>query len=125
MSEVLILLVYINMKKYKGVIIEESLKSNLIINEFKVLGLSITKEDDPSDRWHMYAVEGSEEIIQKLPSVIKTKWYAHFWSGADLIVVFSNKIFSFRNDDQESRDEAVKYGMLMGIPKEQLDFLID
>jgi hypothetical protein len=111
--------------QYKGVIIEESLKDNLILNEFKIVGLSVTKEKNPADRWHMYAVEGSEEVIEKLPKLIKpSKWYAHFWNGRDMIAVFSDKIFRFKYDDQIARNESIEYGISIGIPKKQLDFLI-
>jgi len=113
-------------KTYKGTIIEESLKDNLILNEFKILGMSITKEKNPADRWHMYTVEGSEESIEKLSKILRpSKWYAHFWSGTDMIAVFKDKTFLFKYADQAERDKAIEYGISIGIPKKQLDFLID
>lgn len=110
---------------YRRIIIEESLKDNLILNEFMILGLSITKEKNPANRWHMYSVEAFDMTISKLTKIIKNQnWYAHFWNGVKMIVVFSNKTFKFRMDDLEGRDKAVQYGILIGIPKKQLDFSV-
>lgn len=48
----------------------------------------------------------------------------HFWKGQNIIVVFKDKIFEFESGDETTRKEAVNWGLAMGIPQEQLDFVI-
>ena len=113
-------------KKYKGTIVVESLEDENILKGFVVVKESVTDDIDPNDRWHMYFVEADIEQLAKLSKVIKPKgWYAHFWGDdKNIIVVFRDKIFSFHQDDENGRREGVEYGLSIGIPKEQLDFLI-
>lgn len=41
------------------------------------------------------------------------------------MVVFKDKTFEIDYDDKETWKEAVDYGLSLGIPAEQLDFLIE
>ena len=54
------------MSQYKGVIIEESLADNRILNDFKIIEFRISKEENPADRWHIYTVQVSKEDIVRL-----------------------------------------------------------
>jgi hypothetical protein len=111
---------------YVGTIIEESLEDPRVLNDFHILSVGITKEDNPSDRWHLYKVEGAAEQFKKLASVINEgKWYAHFWSGEEMIVVFRNKTFNQKVTDKTTWEPAIQYGLSIGVPKEQLDFIVD
>jgi len=49
----------------------------------------------------------------------------HFWRGREVIAIFQGKKFEFNYDDKSSWASAVEHGLSIGIPKEQLDFLID
>lgn len=49
----------------------------------------------------------------------------HFWNADDVIAVFSNKLFRFKHSDKSTWNEAIEYGKSLGIPKEQLDFVIE
>jgi len=115
------------MKTYKGVVVGESLEDANVINEFNIKNSHLTDDTDPADRWHMYAVEATKEELEKLAHHIKpTKWYAHFWdSDKNVIAVFKDKLFEFNYDDKSSWSEAVEYGKSVGIPEEQLDFVIE
>jgi|SRR3990172_9879830 len=114
------------MKKYKGIIVQESLVDDRILNDYEIIGLEVTKEKRLEDRWHLFTIIGSETDIRKLPKNLKQeKWYAHFWNGDDVIAVFPNKTFQFKRSDKSTWKEAVEYGKSLGIPKEQLDFLIE
>jgi hypothetical protein len=112
-------------EKYKGVIIEESLSDNRILNKLKILDLKITKERNPQDRWHMFEVKIEKNIIKKLSKNIKEKWYMHFWRKRKVIVIFKNKKFEFDYDKQETWKEAINYGISKGIARKQLDFPIN
>jgi len=114
------------MNKYKGTIIQESLIDDRQLNDFEIIGFKVTNEDKPEERWHLFTVMAFEENIEKLSSNLKPeKWYAHFWSGDDVIAIFPNKTFNFKNSDKSTWKEAVDYGKSLGIPEEQLDFIIE
>ena len=112
-------------KQYKGTIVEESLEDNRILNDIEIVGFRISKDENPQDRWHLYTVRVSKEEIEKLSVSIKTKWYMHFWKDKDIIAIFKDKIFEFNYDDKATWKNAVDYGLSLGIPKEQLDFVIE
>ena len=112
-------------KDYKGIIIEESLSDNRILNGLEIIKIEISKEDNPQDRWHLYTVRVSEEDINELSKNIKPKWYMHFWKGKEVIAIFKDKKFEFNYDNKSERTPVVNYGLSLGIPKEQLDFPID
>jgi len=113
------------MEKYKGIIVEESLEDNRILNNLEIINIKISKEDNLEDRWHLYTVEVSEEDIEKLSKTIKQKWYMHFWKDKEVIVIFKNKKFKLNYEDKSTWGPAVNYGLSLGIPKEQLDFPIE
>lgn len=111
---------------YLGTIIEESLEDDRVLNDFHILSVYITNDDNPAERWHLYKVEATPEQLQKLSSTLKPeKWYAHFWSGDEMIVVFRDKTFTQKIGDIDTWEPAIQYGISIGIPKEQLDFLIE
>ncbi|MCR4323053.1 MAG: hypothetical protein NUV61_03110 [Candidatus Azambacteria bacterium] len=113
-------------KKYKGTVVEESLEDNRILNELEITGFRISSDEDPQSRWHLYTVKVSEEDILKLSKCISPgKWYMHFWSGRNVIAVFRDKTFEFNYDNKATWKEAVDYGLSVGTPREQLDFLIE
>lgn len=73
----------------------------------------------------MFTVLATEENIKRLANYLKPeKWYAHFWKGDNVIAIFPNKVFRFKYSDKSTWKEAVEYGKSIGIPEEQLDFLI-
>ena len=110
------------MSEYKGVIVEESLKDNRILNDFKIIEFRISKEENPAERWHLYTVQVSKEDIVRLSKNIKQKWYMHFWKDGKMIVLFKGKKFILDVDNKDTWDEAIKYGLSINIPREQLDF---
>ena len=113
-------------KDYKGAIIEESLIDNCLLNDLEITGLEITKEESPSERWHIFKVRVSEEDINNLcKNINNKKWYMHFWKNKDIILCFQDKNFKFNWDDECVKSEIIKHGISLGIPKEQLAFTID
>ncbi len=113
-------------REYKGTIVEESLEDNRILNGVEIVGFRISKNENPQDRWHLYTVKVSKEDIKKISKYIKLgKWYMHFWKDKDVFAVFKNKVFGFKYDNKSTWKDAVEYGLSLGIPKEQLDFVIE
>ena len=110
--------------KYRGVIIEESLAENRILNEMVILKMYITGHENKIDRWHLFEVEIDENSIEKVSKEITGKWYAHFWHGTNVIAVFQNKIIKFNYMDKNTWKDVLEYGRELNIPEEQLDFPI-
>ncbi len=98
-----------------------------ILEDFDIKETKITDDVNPDDIWHIHKVWADEDQIRKLSKVLKPqKWYAHFWDEeVNLFVVYRDKVFSFHKDDENGRREAIDYGLFVGIPLEQLDFLIE
>ncbi len=109
--------------QYKGTIVEESLEDNRILNDITIVGVRISRDENPSDRWHLYTVNVSHHDIDTLSKYIKAgKWYMHFWNGNDVIAVYKDRIFEFNYDAKETWKEALEYGRSLEIPEDQLTF---
>ena len=112
-------------KKYTGIVVEESLTDNRILNGLDIKKIHITNQINPSDRCHMYEVNISKEGIEELSRNITKEWYMHFWKDTDIIAIFKNKIFEFNYEHKKTWSKVLKYGRSVGIPEEQLDFPIN
>ena len=110
--------------KYRGIIVEESLNDNRILNNMVILKMHITDNEQKSDRWHLFEVEVEENYIENISKGISEGWYAHFWHGTDVIATFSNKIIKFNYLDKSTWKDVLEYGKKLNIPEEQLDFPI-
>jgi len=107
---------------YKGTIIENSLSDKGILDQTKIVK---TWQDDD---WTLHNVLIEEEQIPNLAKYIADgPWYIHLWhpGGDEVKVVFKDKIFDIKYSDKSTWAEAVAYGKSIGIPDEQLDFIID
>ena len=113
------------MAKYKGIVVEESLEDNRALNGLEVIGLRITGQQNPLERWHLYTVMVTDAEIEKLAAGIKPAWYMHFWQDRNVLAVFKDQRFSFNYDDKNTWRPVVEYGQAVGIPESQLDFPID
>ncbi len=115
------------MNLYTGTIIEESLEDNRILNGFEIVSVRITRAENPLDRWHLYKVRATRENFLTLSNNLKQgTWYAHFWDeNKNIIAIFRDKIFEFNYENKTSWVPAVEYGKSLGIPDEQLVFVIE
>jgi len=115
-------------KDWKGGIIAEGLSDPTIINKFSIHGASISEEGMPIDyegnvgRWHGYNVRCSRKEIDMLQQYILPGWYAHFWRGTSIIVVFNDRQFELDKNDERTWKEAIEHGKKQGIPEKELDF---
>jgi len=117
--------------KYRGIIVEESLVDNRILNNMDILKVKITSAENKDDRWHLFEVDMEENKMENLSKQIIEGWYAHFWHGmgmnfetVDIIIVFTNKIFKFNYMDKKTWEEVIEYGKKLNISSEELDFHI-
>jgi hypothetical protein len=110
--------------KYRGIIIEESLTDNRILNDMHIIKMHISTQENKVDRWHLFELEIDENKIEELSREIVDGWYAHFWHGVDIIAIFKDKIFRFNYLDKKTWTDVLEYGNKLSIPDEQLDFPI-
>lgn len=109
-----------------GTVVEESLKDNRFINELDIRSVRILDSEKTADRWHLYKVEATIGQIEELSNRLRPKkWYAHFWDDQNIIAVFPGKRLKFSRTDKSTWKPAIEYGLFLGIPKEQLDFLVE
>lgn len=106
----------------QGTIIENSLADKSILKSLKI---ERTRE---SHDWILHSVFISPEQLPELAhSLADGPWYAHFWEpGKDVIqVVFKDQQFEIDVRDRLTWVKAIAYGKALGIPEEQLDFVIE
>jgi hypothetical protein len=113
------------MKEYIGIIVEESLDDNRLLNKLDIKKVHITGHENAIDRWHMYEVVLSKQEIEELSKHIIENWYMHFWKDSDIIAIFKDKTFKFNYQDKSTWSNVLEYGRTRGIPEEQLDFPIN
>jgi len=118
---------------YRGVIIEESLKDRSILNAVRIIGTEI-ESVTPGHRtpwlkeWTLDEVEVEDNTIKsfvrKVQNAIETEhksWFADFKGEQDHYIVFPGKVFFVDHRRNDSYDEAIAYGVALGIPKNQID----
>jgi hypothetical protein len=118
-------------RDWKGGIIAEGLSDPTIVGRFSVYEATISEANMPVDyegnigRWHGYGVRCSREEIDALQSYILPGWYAHFWKGDTIIVLYNDAQFEMLRSDRATWTEAIAHGQAQGIPEEELDFPTD
>jgi len=109
--------------EYHGNILDTSFTNPQFVNEFKVFA----RRKSPTNPWTMHGVAVPEGKIEKVIARVQenlipnTPYYAHFYRGDDLLVVFKEKVFKIR-PDKSTWNDVIEYGRALGIPDEQLDF---
>ncbi len=121
------------MKKFNGVIIEESLEDKSVLNDVKII---LTKIEQVIERhktpwikqWTLHTIEvepkQAEEIALRLSKALYSKhsWYADYKNDRTHYIIFRNKVFKINRTKIEEYKEATKYGISIGIPDYQVDF---
>lgn len=109
------------MDRYQGIIIRQSLRDSSVLNLFEQLATRRIGS------WLFFLVQleasALDATVKKLQNAMveDDEWYAHFFSGDRLIVVFREAVF-FTTVSPEGWEEVVSYGLTRGIPLKQLDF---
>jgi hypothetical protein len=108
---------------FLGIVIEQSLADPAFAETLDV----IKRKRDPNGSWAFLLVRiASDRLFTELERIRQAlagdqPWYAHFFSGEKIAVVFSEAIFSMTTD-VASWEAAIAHGLSLGIPREQLDF---
>lgn len=106
---------------YLGVIVAQSLRDGREVEQFHILATR------PGKSWtfHLVAIP-EQEFAGKIRflqenMVMDDCWYAHFFRGNELVVVFRDALFHM-TADPDTWGRAVEHGRCGGIAPEQLDF---
>lgn len=104
---------------FKGTIIQNSLADKSILDKVKIVKTWQDKD------WTLHDVLVEENQLEELQkSLADGPWYMNFWKGNDMKVVYKDKIFDIKISDKSTWMDAISHGKSIGIPEEQLDFLI-
>lgn len=118
---------------YNGLLLKESLISVEVLGLVKVNNVYIEKvpnavEGQPTS-WTFVYFEVDEKqiqfIVEKMSKVIKEKWYLNINGTNDVYIIFANQIFHYLKGDIDAKKEAIKYGISVGVPENQLDWSED
>lgn len=123
------------MSIYRGVIIEESLADRTVLEGVKIIS---TKVEAVTERhktpwisqWTLHRVEVPERDAQAVADQIARSldpdhahaWYADFKNDTHHFIIFRDKVFFIDRRSKAQYDEAIQYGISLGIPEYQVDF---
>lgn len=109
------------MENYLGIIIEQCLKDAAVVSRFPIVSVRRGKA------WTFLLASVPEQSLAEHVRLLQQhmvtddNWYAHYFRGNDLVVVYRDAVFPVTTDPA-SWGEAVAHGLAAGIPLEQLDF---
>ncbi|MFZ5954937.1 MAG: hypothetical protein ACOYT4_00780 [Nanoarchaeota archaeon] len=87
---------------WKGWIINESLKDERILSNFRIVKSVIEENNEGTEKevWTLSTVEFEDKEVEKISKMleesIKLEYYAHFTNGKELLIVFAKKSFKIK-----------------------------
>jgi hypothetical protein len=119
---------------HKGVIIEESLNDKAVLADVKIVSTKVEvvteKHKTPwIKQWTLDTVEfpetKSDEIAKVLSDALDKdhNWYADFKNDRYHYIIYRGKIFKVDLQSPVLYEEAKQYGVSLGIPEYQVDFV--
>ena len=121
-------------KKFTGLIIKESLRDSKILDDKDII-ISKVENWDIGERaadfqpknWTAVFIEGNkdniEQVAERISETILPKWYSNLSDDTTEFVIFNKMIFRHCKTRNEDAYEAIKYGISVGIPEHQLDWM--
>lgn len=116
--------IHARMPSYLGVVVEQSLADRSFLDTVEV----VHRERDPNGTWVFLLVRVPEAkgaaAFARLRAALHqdVPWYAHFFRGTELVVVFGDAVVSMTTDPA-TWGPALAHGARLGIPEAQLDFV--
>lgn len=115
-------------KEYYGIVIKESIVDNDLLEKIKSLSINTYphKLNGVLDTI-IYKLKLNETLVNEISTEISknllpNKYYVHFVSGNEMIVIYPNKIYKFNSDEVDTIDKCKKYGEGIGIDKNMMKF---
>jgi len=110
---------------WRGVVIEESLNEKSLLKKVRIIATKISKLEKENRIMTFHKIEipdaEKQEYIENVKKLIKNSFYMHLCKGGEMIVVFKDKVFTFKKSDPELL-KAREYGKSVGIIAEQMPF---
>jgi hypothetical protein len=124
------------MDNFIGTIIEESLEDKSVLNDVKIISTKIEPLNDRHQtswvtQWTLHKVEvdvdKAEDIAGKISKALDSNhthsWYADFKNETIHYYIFRDKVFKVDRTKIEEYQEAQDYGLRLGIPSFQVEFV--
>ena len=120
--------------KFAGLLLKESLKDKSVLDLIKITKTEIwnnvkNAEKNQPKNWTaiFFEFEGTEDEADIkstiLSKALKNVWYLNFSNDEKIYIIFpDNKFYKYQKGDKEKMQEAINYGLKIGIPQSQLDF---
>ena len=119
---------------YRGIIIEESLDNRSVLDMVKIEEVKIEKVTPHHKtpwltKWTLDTVKISEEkaeiVAEKISKSLDRihEWFADFKNEKYHYIIFKDKVFKVDLDNPVLYAKARQYGISVGIPEYQVDFV--
>lgn len=109
------------MDNYLGIIVEQSLRDPQVREALQVVAVK------HGANWSFWLDSAGVGELEEHIRVIQTNmvsdeyWYAHYFRGNELVVVFRDAVFRVTTDPA-TWEPAIAHGLARGIPRNELDF---
>jgi hypothetical protein len=121
---------------FRGDVIEESLENTEILKKIKIVSTRVesVRERDQTpwlSQWTLHTVDIPEneaktiaqEISRSLDRDHGGSWYADFKNATHHYIIYRDKIFYIDRKSKAQYEAARQYGLALGIPEYQVNFL--
>ena len=109
-------------KTYTGKVIKDSFIDDKFLEGIKIEDEELSIKDNST----VYTIKVPEDTIKNLAENLKSnKYYMYFWNDKNIMIVYKDKTFEINKTNGEELEEAINYGISLGISKEELDFWIN
>jgi hypothetical protein len=118
----------------EGALIAESIRPGsrlagvpMTVREIRRYTLTEPGPDQPST-WTLLEFEAADAQAGPLATALAGcllrdgGWYCDFHSDTDKYVVYADRVFHYRRDDEAGHAAAADYGRAVGVPERQLDW---
>ena len=110
--------------KYKGLLLKESLKDEIILETLKITKEGAWNVDNAADfqpnTWHPVWFEGdgsqADEVAENLSQALHPNWYCTLVTDLYSYVIFGGAVFKYPRGDKQGRLEAQAHGRSSPIP---------
>lgn len=116
----------------RGAIVAESLRLGAVVEDVPLVVRKLERVDaglkEQPRQWTLVWFEADDDdagrLAEALADALEARggWYADFHSDTEVTVVFSGRIFRYRQGDQSERVRVEEYARSVGVPDEQLDW---
>jgi len=123
---------------YKGTIIKESLENKDVLEKLEIISTRVeaVNKDHQTPwlkQWTLHKVIVSsvkaDAIAKELATALDREhggsWYADYKNDKNHFIIFPNRVFKIDRSRVDQYKAATDYGLKLGIPNYQVDFMKD